>query len=111
MAGQRYGAKGLSATAATRLAGVSAPPFAKDGRIDLIDIPIEKIVIAGPCVNLAAADLAAEAAGMLVGVMLTCRGVRQSAIGASKIFGRPYATCHAAIMRSIARAFQRGILP
>jgi hypothetical protein len=84
----------------------SAPSFAKAGRIHFIDFPIEKLVVAGPRMNLASANLTAETTRMLVWVVLPYGGVRQSAIGAAKIFGRPYATCHPAIMRSIEHVFQ-----
>src|SRR5205085_12012083 len=70
-------------------AGFLTPPFPKDGRIHLVDFPTEKIVIARPRVDLARANLTAETAGMLVGVLLPCRDVRQPAAGAAKIFGRP----------------------
>lgn len=88
-----------------------APPFTKDGCFDLVDSPIEIIVIAGPRVDLAAANLAVETAGMLVGIVLPGRGVGQPAIGASEIFGLPYVACHARIMRSIDALFQRVSLP
>jgi hypothetical protein len=89
----------------------SSPSFAKDGRFHLIDLPIEKVVIARPRVHPAPANVTAECAGMLVGMMLPCRGVRQPAVGAAKIFGRPYIACHTLIMRSIERIFQRSSLP
>ena len=77
----------------------SPPPFPKDGRLRLIDFPIEKIVIAGPRVDFAPANLTAETAGMLVWMLLPCRGVREPAIGTAKIFGRPHVACHSATMR------------
>jgi hypothetical protein len=89
----------------------SAPPFAETGRIRLVDLPIEKLVIAGPGMDLAPANLATEAAGMLVLVMFPRRGVRQPAMGAAKIFGCPNAICHPTIMRSIGRIFQRSSVP
>jgi hypothetical protein len=86
------------------------PPFPKDGRIRLIDFPIEKIVIAGPRMDLDPANLADETAIMLVRMMFPCRGVRQPATGAAKIFDGPSVACHPAIMRSIKRVFQlRGL--
>src|SRR5882724_486502 len=72
----------------------SRPPFPKDGRVRLIDFPIEKIIIAGPRVDLGRANLAAETARMLAWMPLPCRDVRQPAIGAVKKFGRPYLACH-----------------
>ena len=77
----------------------SPPPFPKDGRLRLIDFPIEKIVIAGPRVDFAPANLTAETAGMLVWMLLPCRGVREPAIGTAKIFGRPCTAGHPAFMR------------
>jgi hypothetical protein len=41
-------------------AGWSPPPFSKDGRLRLIDLPIEKIIIARPHVDLSPANLTAE---------------------------------------------------
>jgi len=73
----------------------SRPPFPKHGRVRLIDFPIEKIIIAGPRVDLGPANLAAETARMLVWMPLPCRDVRQPAIGTAKKFGRPYLACHA----------------
>ena len=87
-------------------AGWSPPPFSKDGRLRLIDLPIEKIIIARPRVDLGPANLTAETAGMLVGMPLPCGGVRQPAIGTAKIFGRPYVACHPAIMRRTEHVFQ-----
>ena len=52
------------------------PPFPKDRRLRLIDFPIEKIIIAGPRVDLGPANLAAETARMLVWMPLPCRDVR-----------------------------------
>jgi hypothetical protein len=73
----------------------SRPPFPKHGRVRLIDFPIEKIIIAGPRVDLGPANLAAETARMLVWMPLPCRDVRQPAIGTVKKFGRPDIACHA----------------
>jgi hypothetical protein len=84
---------------ASGMLGWSPPPFPKDGRLRLIDFPIEKIIIARPRVDLDPANLTAETARMFVGMLLPCRGVRQPAIGTAKIFGRPYVACHPAIMR------------
>jgi hypothetical protein len=54
----------------------SPPPFPKHGRPRLIDFPIEKIIIAGPRVDLAPANLAGETAGMLAWMLFPGRGVR-----------------------------------
>jgi hypothetical protein len=54
---------------------VIAPPFPEGGRLYLIDLPIKKSIIAGPGVDLAAANLAAETAGMLVWMLLPGCGV------------------------------------
>ena len=43
----------------------SGPSFAEDGRLRLIDLPAEEVVIAGPFVDLGPANFAREAAGML----------------------------------------------
>ena len=77
----------------------SPPPFPEDERVRLINFPIEKIIIAGPCMDLGPADLTVETARMLVWMLLSCRGVRQPAIGTAKKFGRPYVACHPANMR------------
>jgi hypothetical protein len=84
---------------ASGMLGWSPLPFPKDGRLRLIDFPIEKIIIARPRVYLGPANLTAETARMFVGMLLPCRGVRQPAIGTAKIFGRPYVACHPAIMQ------------
>src|SRR3954451_24961881 len=41
---------------------VSTPPFAKHGRLHLVDFPIEKVVIARPRVDFCRANLTPEAA-------------------------------------------------
>lgn len=88
------------------------PPFPEGRRLHLIDFPIEKIMVARPRVDLAPANHTAETARVLVcWVLLPCRGVRQPAIGTVKIFGRPYAACHPAIMRRIEHVFQPGTAP
>jgi hypothetical protein len=87
------------------------PPFPKDGRLRLIDFPIEEIVVARPRVDLDPANLTAETAGMLVWMLLPCRGVGQPAIGTVKIFGRPYVACHPATMRRTWHVFQPSSLP
>jgi hypothetical protein len=89
----------------------SRPSFAKDRRLRLIDLPVEKIKVAGPCVHLDPANFAAEAAGMLGWMLLPSRGVGQSAVGTAKIFGFPYVACHCAIMRRSERVFQPIRLP
>ena len=78
----------------------SPPPFPKDGRLRLIDFPIEKFIIARPRVDLSPANLTAETARMLVWMLLPCRGVWEPAVGTAKIFGRPYVACHPAIMHA-----------
>jgi hypothetical protein len=88
------------------------PPFPEGRRLHLIDFPIEKIIVARPRVDLAPTNHTAETARVLVGrMLLPCRGVRQPAIGTAKIFGRPYAACHPAIMRRTEYAFQPSALP
>ena len=77
----------------------------------MIDFPIEKFIIAGPRVDLGRANLTAEAAGMLVWMLLPCRGVRQSAVGAVEIFGLPYVACHPAIIRRSRHVIQPNSLP
>ena len=91
-----------------RHVGWSRPPFSKDRRLRLVDFPVEKIIVARPCVNFDAANLAAEAAGMLGWMLLPRRGVRQPAVGTAKKFGRPYVACHKVIMRGIEHMFQSG---
>jgi hypothetical protein len=88
----------------------SRPPFPKDRRLRLIDLPVEKIIIARPRVNFDPANLAAEAAGMLGWMLLPRRGVRQTTIGAAKKFGCPYVACHIVIMRRLEDMFQPGSL-
>jgi hypothetical protein len=68
---------------------IHAPSFPEAGRLYPIDLPIKKSIIARPSVDFAPANLAAEAAGMLVWMLLLDCGVRQPAIGTGKIFGRP----------------------
>ena len=83
------------------------PPFPEYGRVRLIDFPIKKIIIARPCMDFGPANLAAETARMLVGMLLLCRSVRQPAIGTAKKFGRPYFACHPAFMRRAQHKLQR----
>ena len=88
-----------------RLAGAqgwafwSSPPFPKNERLRLIVFPIEEIVIAGPRVDYAPANLTAEPVRMLVWMLLPRCGVREPAIGTAKIFGRPCSAGHPAFMR------------
>ena len=79
----------------------SSPPFPKDGRVRLIDLPIEKIIIARPRVDFGPANLTAEIAGMPVRMLLPGRDVRQPAIGTAEKFGRPYIAGHPANMQKI----------
>lgn len=62
--------------AALRTVAIHVPPFPKDGRRYLIDLPIKKSIIAGPGVDFAPANLAAETAGVLVWMLLPDCGVR-----------------------------------
>jgi hypothetical protein len=55
----------------------------------MIDFPVEKIIIAGPDVDLGLANLTFETAGMPVGMLLPCRSVREPAIRTVKIFDGP----------------------
>jgi hypothetical protein len=93
-----------------RYAWWSCPPFPKDRRLRLVDLPVEEIIISRPRVNFYPANLAAEAAGMLARMLFPRRGVRQPAVGTAKEFGCPYVACHIAIMRRIEHSFQRGSL-
>jgi hypothetical protein len=78
----------------------------------MIDFPVEKIIIAGPGVDLGLANLTLETAGMPVGMLLPCRGVGQPAIRTVEIFDGPYVVCcHPAIMRRNRPVFQPGTLP
>jgi hypothetical protein len=61
--------------------------------------------------DLAHANPAFKPAGMLVLILLLGRGVIHPAIGAGKIFNRPDAVSHRAIMRRIGRVFQPKRLP
>jgi hypothetical protein len=88
-----------------------SPPSPEGGRLHLIDFPIEKIIIARPRMDLAPANLTSEISGLLVSMLLPCRGVRHPAIGTAKIFDRPGIACHSAIMRRTERVFQPRTLP
>lgn len=88
-----------------------APPSAKARGLRLVDFPIEKIIVAGPRVDLAPANLASEISRLLVCMLLPCRGVRHPAIGTAEIFDRPDVACHPAIMRRTEPAFQRRTQP
>jgi hypothetical protein len=106
------GVAGISgADGLIRRAVRSRPSFPEYGRLRLIDFPIEKVVIAGPGVNLDPTNLASKAAGMPGRMLLPGRGVGQTAIGAAEIFGGPNGARHGAIMQRIARIFQRCRLP
>ena len=82
------------------------PPFAEVGPLRLVDLPIEKIIIAGPRVDLAPANLAAETAGMPGWMLLPCRGVRQRAIRTAEIFDGKKTACHHQMMLRAERLFQ-----
>jgi hypothetical protein len=87
------------------------PPSPEGGRLRLIDFPIEKIIVARPRVDLAPANLTSEISGLLVCMLLSCRGVRHPAIGTAKIFDRPNVACHPATMRRTEHVFQPRSLP
>jgi len=87
------------------------PPFAEVGPLRLVDLPIEKIIIAGPRMNFAVANLTVETAGMPGWMLLPCRGVRQRAIGTAKIFDCKKTACHGAMMLRAERLFQSCTLP
>ena len=74
--------------------GTLGPALAEDGRGRLIDLPVEEIVIAGPCVDFCAADFACESAGMPRRMLLLRCGVTEPALGAFKKFSGPDAACH-----------------
>ena len=62
-------------------------------------LPIEEIIVAGPCVDLGLANLTFETSRMRACVLLFCRGVIDPAIGAGEMLARPYAASHHANMR------------
>jgi hypothetical protein len=101
----------LSAVAASTTACQSLPPFPKDGRLRLVDLPIEKIIIARPRVDFAPANFTVEAAGMPGRMLLPCRGVRQRAIGTAEIFACKKTACHGAMMLRAGRLFQSDKFP
>ena len=76
----------------------------------MIDLPVEKIIIAGPGMDLGLANLTLETAEMSVGMLLPCRGVGQPAIRTVKKFDGPVAR-HSAIMQRAGHMFQSGTLP
>lgn len=88
----------------------SRPSFAEDGRLRLIDFPIEKFVIAGPGVDFDPANLASEAPGMRGRMLLLRRSIGQPTIGTVKKLGRPDTACHAPKMLRIVQARQRARL-
>src|SRR5271163_4663521 len=80
----------------------SRPPFTELGRIRLVDLPVEEIVVAGPRVNQAAADFASEAAGTLGRLLFLGHAVGQRATGTAEIFDDEKTACHPAMMLSTA---------
>lgn len=100
----------MSAVRGLRSASAS-PPLPEFRRLHLIDLPAEKIVIARPRMDFGGADLAAEAAGMLGGMLLPCRAVGQRATRTAEIFDREKTACHSAMMLRLAHIFQSGPLP
>ena len=95
-----------------RASGARLPPSAELGRHRAFRLPSVEFIRPGPCVDLAGADLAFESARMLVLMLLPCRGIIHPAIGAGKIFDRPDAVSHGAIMRRIGPGFQpKPLLP
>lgn len=97
-------ASGLGSPAASR--GCRLLLLPKDGRARLVGLPIEEIIVAGPSVDLDPANLAVEAAGMLVRMLLLGHGVGHPAIGAVEMFGRPNATGHPGNMPRESSIFQ-----
>jgi hypothetical protein len=87
------------------------PPLAEVGPLRLVDLPIEKIIIAGPGVDFAPADLTVETAGVPGRMLLPCRGVRQRAIGTAEIFGCKKTACHSAMMLRAGHLFQSDKFP
>src|SRR5216684_8999521 len=85
--------------------------FPKDRRLRLIDLPIEKVIKAGPGVDLGPANLTVETARMLVWMLFFCRRIIHPAVGAAEIFGRPYASGHPATMPRQSSIFQPFRLP
>jgi len=61
--------------------------------------------------DLSLANLAFEPARMLMLMLLFCRSVIHPALRAGKIFDRPNAVCHLAIMRRTGHVFQPKSLP
>src|ERR1700734_2355098 len=76
----------------------SSPPFAELGRIRLVDLPVEEIVVAGPRVDQAPADFASEAAGTLGRLFFLGHAVGQRATGTAEIFDDEKTACHPAMM-------------
>ena len=87
------------------------PPLAEVGPLRLVDLPIEKIIIARPRVDFAPANFTVEAAGMPGRMLLPCRGVRQRAIGTAEIFACKKTACHGAMMLRAGRLFQSDKFP
>lgn len=80
----------------------SRPSFPEFGRIGLVDLPIEEIVIAGPRVDQPAAHFASEAAGPPGWLLFLGRAVGQRATGTAVVFDGEKTACHAAMMLSTA---------
>jgi hypothetical protein len=76
-------------------------PFSKDGQPHLDGLPIEEIVIAGPCVNFGIADSTFETTGTIVLMFLSRRGIIHPATGAGKLFGHPYAVGHPNLIKRV----------
>jgi hypothetical protein len=60
--------------------------------------------------DLGRANFAVEAAGMLGGIPLACRGIGKPAVGTAEIFGGPQ-TRHVATMQCTEGIFQSGSIP
>jgi hypothetical protein len=91
--------------------GTCLPPSAELGRHRILRLPSVELIRAGPCMDLAHANPAFKPAGMLMLILLLGRGVIHPAIRAGKIFNRPDAVSHRAIMRRIGLVFQPKRLP
>jgi hypothetical protein len=76
----------------------SRPSFPEFGRIGLVDLPIEEIVVAGPRVDEAAAHFASEAAGPLGRLFFLGRAVGQRATGTAETFDGEKTACHAVML-------------
>ena len=76
------------------LSPYARPAPSEHGRLGLHRLPAEEMMLAGPAVHLAATDVAFEATGVRLGVLLPCRGVVHAATGAGEFFDRPDAVGH-----------------